>query len=127
MTLSFATLLLASAAAFANSADAAAANLFSRGTVDGFSAQFLKKIPQSPIVKMQQWEDALPLSCRYEALGSTQYRTKAKCTLEKLAVKEVWYADSPDSWVFCYCQGSPFKEEELMSQFGKIEIGIRQR
>lgn len=124
MTLTFACLLLASIALLA---EAAKTNLFSRNVVDNFSVQFLKQIPQSPVVKINQWEDALPLSCRYEALGSTQYRTTAKCTLEKLAVKEIWYADSPDPWIFCYCQGSPFKEEELISQFGKIEVGIRQR
>lgn len=96
-------------------------NLYSRGALDQLINQgFKSKVPSAQIVKKEVWTDKIPDTCRQEA-------NKKRISMDKMKVTEVFYADCPESWVFCYAEGTPFTEEALMTEFGRVHVGIRQR
>ncbi|TGZ79002.1 hypothetical protein EX30DRAFT_382852 [Ascodesmis nigricans] len=94
-------------------------NLYTNAAIDALMIPHLSSQPSASISSKKTWTDSIPSHCYTQA--------QQRGVLSKLTVTEVLYSDCPESWIFCYTTGTPFSLEDLIKEFGRLPVGIRQR
>lgn len=69
----------------------------------------------------------LPEPCVFEAgLPLSDSNSEPHCQINDVDVWDATYADCPEAFTFCRCRSSPISEEQLVVEFGRLPIGLRQ-
>ncbi|KAI5820366.1 hypothetical protein BZA77DRAFT_372500 [Pyronema omphalodes] len=75
--------------------------------------------PSAKVIKYNKWTKSIPFSCYV-------YGQAMNCPAKNIEVWETTYEDCQEPWTFCRCKDSAVTQNEMVEEFGRIPVALRE-
>ncbi|CCX31505.1 Similar to conserved hypothetical protein [Ajellomyces capsulatus H88]; acc. no. EGC49271 [Pyronema omphalodes CBS 100304] len=71
------------------------------------------------VIKYNEWTESIPFACYV-------YGKAMDCPAKNIQVWETTYEDCQQPWTFCRCKDSTVTQHEMVEEFGRIPVALRE-